>query len=129
MTTTPRNISEHDRRYVHRNASLLDPDWLDFDDMGPAMRIEVEAALGMATHHSRCRIKSDAYDYKRIDAWMRAHRITNETMVTIFDMTYHRRLSVGTISNIRSGHYTNSATVREVMAIMDGCEINDRGEG
>ena len=133
MTATIRNqggnmsaISEYDYRYVQRNASQLDPDWLDFDDMGPAFRIEVQAACGMATHHSRCRIRSDAYDYKRIDAWMREHRITNETMVIIFDMTYHRLLSVGTISNIRSGHYTHSKTVDEVMAIVDGCDKNDR---
>lgn len=113
-------ISQYDSRYVHRNASQFDPEFTDFDDMGPAMRIEVEAALGMATHHSRCRIKATDYDWRKFSAWMSEHGITNELMVIIFEMYYHRRLSVGTISNIRSGHYTYSATVKQVMQIMEG---------
>ena len=109
-------ISQFDLRYIHRNAAQLDPDWLDFDDMGPAFRIEVQAALGMATHHARCRIKSTEYDWRRIDAWMTEHRMSNS------NFAYLLGVSVGTIANIRSGHYTGAPMIERILSIINGCE-------
>ena len=71
------------------------------------------------THNTRCRLKSTAYDYKRLDEWMRLHRMTNENMVIAYELVYGRRLSVGTVSNIRCGSYTNSKTAREMMGMVE----------
>jgi hypothetical protein len=113
-------LSQYDQHYIERHAAEYDPELDDMDSLSAAWRIYLDERLGKVTHRSRCRIKSDAYDWQRLNAWMTACRMTNESMVLIYELTYGKRLSVGTIANIRCGSYTNSDTVRRVMAIMEG---------
>lgn len=113
------HLHSRDIKYLNDHISEFDDD-IVYEDMGNTWRIYIEAAQGKITHKSRCRIKSTDYDWERIDLWMKEHHVTNETMVTLFEMVFHRCISVGTISNIRSGHYTKSKTVDEIMDLVDG---------
>ena len=116
MTT----LSARDARYIERHAAEYDPELDDMDSLSAAWRIYLDERLGKVTHRSRRRIKTDSYDWQRLNAWMTACRMTNESMVLIYELTYGKRLSSGTIANIRCGSYTYSDTVKRVMGIMEG---------
>ena len=113
-------ISKYDRQYIERHYQEFDPEFMDIDSLSSAWKTYLDEKQGRLTHNTRCRLKSTAYDYKRLDAWMRLHRMTNENMVIAYELVYGRRLSVGTVSNIRSGSYTNSKTAQEMMGMMEG---------
>jgi hypothetical protein len=111
-------LSRYDKRYIERHISEFD-EFTDVDSLSAAWRTYIDEKQGKLTHNTRCRIKSSAYDYKRLDAWMRLHRMTNENMAVAYELVYGRRLSVGTVSNIRCGSYTNSKTAQEMMGMIE----------
>jgi hypothetical protein len=112
-------LSQYDQHYIERHAAEYDPELDDMDSLSAAWLIYLDECRGKVTHRSRCRIKAADYDWQRLNAWMTACRMTNESMVLIFELTYGKRLSVGTIANIGCGSYTYSDTVRRVMGIME----------
>jgi hypothetical protein len=112
-------LSQYDARYIARHAAEYDPEFDDLDSLSAAWRTYIDEKQGKLTHNTRCRIKSSSYDWHKLDAWMRRHMVTNETMVVLFELVYGRRLSVGTVSNIRCGSYTNSKTAREMMGMVE----------
>jgi hypothetical protein len=113
-------LSHYDQHYIERHAAEYDPELDDMESLSAAWRIYLDERMGNVTHRSRCRIKATDYDWQQLNAWMTACRMTNESMVLIYELTYGKRLSSGTIANIRCGSYTYSDTVRRVMAEMEG---------
>jgi hypothetical protein len=123
---TPETARYLKRNVEHFKQSVPPADWIELDPFAgndnPVIRAYVETAMGRTTHRSRSRIKSALYNWKRIDAWMTEHRMSNSDFVVVFKMKYGRKISVGTIANIRSGHYSGKPMIEKVENLIAQCE-------
>jgi len=126
LTASPETMRYLERNIEQFKSTIPRDEWDELDlfagNDSPFVRAYVDAAIGKVTHHSRCRIKTDAYDWQKLNAWMTKHHITNESLALLYRIQYKRNISVGTIANIRCGSYTYSDTAKRVMAIMESCE-------
>jgi hypothetical protein len=118
-------MSPETARYLKRNverfkAAVPPADWIELDPFAgndnPVIRAYIETAMGRTTHRSRSRIKSALYNWKRIDAWMTEHGMSNTSLAFLLDC------SSGTIANIRSGHYTGKPMIDRVENLIAQCE-------
>jgi hypothetical protein len=110
-------ISTYDRRYIDRHSHELD--LFDGND-SDAWRAYIDTKQGRVNHHSRARIKSQLYDWRRINEWFTKCRMSNTNFCIIFELHYGRPISVGTVANIRSGHYTGAPMIAKVEALIYG---------
>ena len=125
------NTSIETKRYVQRTAEnylqSVAPE--DRDEFYPfagndnsVLLAEFDTAIGRVNHHSRARLKSELYDWRAINSWMIEHRMSNSDFVVVFKMKYGRKISVGTIANIRSGHYSGKPMIEKVENLIAQCE-------
>ncbi len=106
------SLSQYDRRYIERNYQEFDPEFIVYEDMGKDFRAEIEVLQGHVTHRSRSKVKSELYDWRRIDALMRKHHWSNT------NLAFWLGCSSGTIATIRSGHYTGRPMIERVQRLL-----------
>ncbi len=85
---------------------------------------EFDTAIGKVNHHSRARLKSELYDWRAINDLMIKHGISNSKLVVVFKLKYGHKISIGTVANIRSGHYTGVPMIEKVERLL--AEIDGR---
>ncbi len=88
-------------------------EFIDWEDLSPEWRGYIEAKQGIVTHRSRRKIKSEDYDWQKINEWMRRHGMSNSNFAALLGC------SSGTIANIRSGSYTKSELVEKILSIVE----------
>lgn len=117
------SISKFDKRYIDRHINELD---MFEENDSDSWRAYIDTKQSRGNHHSRARIKSQLYDWRRINEWFTKCRMSNTNFCIIFELHYGRHISVGTVANIRSGHYTGAPMIAKVEALIYGRMI-ERG--
>lgn len=88
-------------------------EFIDWEDLSPEWIQYIEAKKGIINHRTRCVVKSNAYDWRKINDWMTRHRMSNSNFAALLGC------SSGTIANIRSGSYTRSELVEKILSIVE----------